>query len=156
MIPDILLFIIILILTGSLLFLLVYFVILLTDVESDYLNANQCCNTLNFWVIPKVTMHTFVALMLLLTGHWWLLLCNLPPVIWQIREIYRMPRGNIGLYDPTEIHNRGMVKIHMRNCLIFMVFYLIMFFIYLYCMIHAMLEGDPIRRHEDEEIITEF
>lgn len=107
-------------------------VILLTDVESDYLNAQQCCNTLNFWVIPKVTMHTFVAFLQLLTGHWWLLLLNLPGVVWQIREIYRMPRGNIGIYDPTEIHNRGMVKIHMRNCLIFMAFYLIMFFIYLY------------------------
>ncbi|KAJ6645905.1 Protein cornichon like 4 [Pseudolycoriella hygida] len=156
MIPDLLFFVVILILTGFLLFLLVYFVILLTDVESDYLNAQQCCNTLNFWVIPKVTMHTFVAILQLITGHWWLLLCNLPGVVWQIQEIYKMPRGNMGIYDPTEIHNRGMVKVHLRNCLIFLAFYLIMFFVYMYCMIQEMLEGDPIRRHEDEQIITEF
>jgi hypothetical protein len=38
----------------------------------------------------------------------------------------------MGLFDPTEIHNRGQLKIHMRDVLIKMAFYLVAFFIYLY------------------------
>lgn len=110
--------------------------------------------------------------------------------------------GNMGLFDPTEIHNRGMIKKHMRNCMIYLGYFLIFFFIYLYwwvkyqskfkkivfllfffnfikfpskfqqwsksisiililkilisSLINALLKGDPIRRHEDGEIITEF
>lgn len=119
-----------------------------------------------------------LTFLLLCTGHWYLLITNLPVVVWQIREVYRLPPGNMGIYDPTEIHNRGMVKKHLKDCMVYLGFFLILFFIYVYwyvsglsninnsilfhvfpfgySMIHALLEGDPIRRHEEEDIITEF
>lgn len=65
-------------------------------------------------------------------GKWYLLASNVPMVAWQIYEVQTVPRGNMGLYDPTEIHNRGMVRKHLRDCLIGLAFYLIMFFVYLY------------------------
>lgn len=77
-------------------------------------------------------------------------------IVWQGYDLVKVPPGNLGIYDPAEIHNRGMVKRHMRDTMIGLGFYLIIFFVYLYCMIIAMLKGDPIRRHEEEEIITEF
>lgn len=40
--------------------------------------------------------------------------------------------GNTGVYDPTEIHNRGQLKRHMRDCMIYLGFYLVIFFVYLY------------------------
>lgn len=43
-----------------------------------------------------------------------------------------VPRGNMGVYDPTEIYNRGQLKKHMRDCMIGLGYYLIMFFVYLY------------------------
>lgn len=162
MMPDILLFCIALLSTGALLFLLVYFVssqnpdkithpyfsilypfsylsifhtckvITLSDVECDYLNAQQCCANLNFWVLPKVGTHTTLTILLLCTGHWYLLFTNAPVVVWQIRELCRLPTGNMGIYDPTEIHNRGMVKKHLKDCMIYLGFYLVMFFIYVY------------------------
>jgi hypothetical protein len=42
------------------------------------------------------------------------------------------PKGNIGVYDPTEIHNKGQLKRHMRDCMIGLGYYLLMFFVYLY------------------------
>lgn len=51
---------------------------------------------------------------------------------WLFYEYFNVPRGNMGVYDPTEIHNRGQLKKHTRDCLIFLGYYLIFFFIYLY------------------------
>ena len=45
---DILLFSVCLLDTGFLLFILIYFVITLSDLECDYLNAQECCAKLNF------------------------------------------------------------------------------------------------------------
>ena len=42
------------------------------------------------------------------------------------------PTGNIGLYDPTEIHNRQQLKFHMKENLCKMGFHLVFFFVFLY------------------------
>jgi hypothetical protein len=47
-------------------------------------------------------------------------------------RLWRVPKGNMGVYDPTEIHNRGQLKFHMRDVLINVGFHLVAFFIYLY------------------------
>uniref|UniRef100_A0A182WH07 Cornichon n=1 Tax=Anopheles minimus TaxID=112268 RepID=A0A182WH07_9DIPT len=164
MFPETLVFALALLITGAILFLLIYYVsfsktlplIILSDLECDYLNAQECCSKLNFWSIPKLAAHGFLTFLLLIHGNWVLCLVNLPMVGWLVYDQYRVPAGNIGIYDPAEIHNRGMVKKHLRDTMIGLGFYLIIFFVYLYCMIIALLKGDPIRRHEEEEIVTEF
>ncbi|CRK93609.1 CLUMA_CG007139, isoform A [Clunio marinus] len=155
MISDTILFSFTLIDTGAVLFLLIYFVLILSDLECDYINAQQCCSRLNFWTIPKISAHVVVTLLLLITGHYWLLLVNLPFVGYLIYEYWTVPRGNMGIFDPAEIHNRGQIKKHMSSCMIFLGFYLIIFFIYLYNMIRALLRDDPIKRIDDDEIITD-
>uniref|UniRef100_A0A336L0B5 CSON002304 protein n=1 Tax=Culicoides sonorensis TaxID=179676 RepID=A0A336L0B5_CULSO len=156
MLPETLLFIISMAITGSLLFLLVYFVIILSDLECDYINAQTCCAKLNFWVIPKLGAHAFLAFLLLIHQNWGLFLLNIPGVAWMLYEKLKIPSGNIGVYDPAEIHNRGMIRKHLRDCMIYLGFYLLIFFVYLYYMIIALLKGDPIKRHEEGEIISEF
>ena len=42
------------------------------------------------------------------------------------------PSGNIGVYDPAEIHNRHTLKGHMNVAMIKLGYHLIFFFIYLY------------------------
>ncbi|XP_001604514.1 protein cornichon homolog 4 [Nasonia vitripennis] len=138
--------------TGALLFLLVYFVITLSDLECDYLNAQQCCSRLNAWVIPKMLAHTILLILLLINAQWILSLVNAPMTMWLLYEIFTTPRGNMGVYDPTEIHNRGQLKRHMRDCMIYLGYYLVFFFIYLYCLIVSLLKGDPINRHEDDNV----
>ena len=48
MVSEILLFIFALLVTVSLLFVIIYFLITLSDLECDYLNAQECCAKLNF------------------------------------------------------------------------------------------------------------
>ncbi|RZF39596.1 hypothetical protein LSTR_LSTR001117, partial [Laodelphax striatellus] len=131
--------------TGSILFLLVYFVsfspvftvyksyiITLSDLECDYLNAQECCSKLNYWVLPKLFVHGFLVVIFLLFGHWWLVCLNIPIVSYMIYEHVSVPQGNIGVYDPFQIYNRGQLKKYMRDCVIYLGWYLITFFIYLY------------------------
>ncbi|XP_026465380.1 protein cornichon homolog 4-like [Ctenocephalides felis] len=156
MISEPLMFTFSLVETGAVLFLFVYFVITLSDLECDYLNAQECCSKLNAWVMPKLIAHCFLSFILILNGQWWLMIFNVPLICWMVYEFIKVPKGNLGVYDPTEIHNRGQLKKHMRDCMINLGYHLILFFIYLYCMIISLLKGDPIRRHEEEEIVSEF
>jgi hypothetical protein len=125
--------------TGALLFLSVYIVITLSDLECDYLNASQCCSRLNKWVIPELIAYGTLASLLLLTGHWILFAINAPMSSWLVYKYYTLPKGGLGVYDPTEIHNRGNLRVHIRDSLIRLAFHLIHFFIYLYSMIIALL-----------------
>lgn len=104
----------------------------MSDLECDYLNAQQCCSKLNQWVTPKLVAHTVLAAFLILHGHWMLMLANMPMLAWLVYETVNIPKGNLGVFDPTEIHNRGQLKRHMRDCMIYLGYYLIFFFIYLY------------------------
>ncbi|KAK8394755.1 hypothetical protein O3P69_005911 [Scylla paramamosain] len=130
--------------TGALLFLLVYYVITLSDLECDYLNAQQCCYRLNLWVIPKLAAHLLLSLVFLLTGHFYLFLASLPLAAFLIREYVKVPAGNFGVYDPTEIHHMGQLKAHMRDSVIGMGYYLVFFFIYLYCLLTHLLRSNPV------------
>ncbi|KAI8124545.1 hypothetical protein FF38_00268 [Lucilia cuprina] len=156
MLPETVTFALTLIVYGAILFLLIYYVLTLADLECDYLNAQECCSRLNFWVIPKFGSHLILCILLLLGGHWLMLFFNLPMVSWLGYELYKQPRDSLGVYDPVDIHSRGLLKIHLRNTMIYLAYYFIMFFIALYFMISALLKGDPIRRHEEGEIITDF
>ncbi|XP_046663736.1 protein cornichon homolog 4 [Homalodisca vitripennis] len=140
--------------TGAVLFLLVYFVITLSDLECDYLNAQQCCSKLNMWVIPKLLAHALIVILFLLYGWWILALTNIPMVVWMSYEYAMVPSGNTGVYDPTEIHNRGQLKKHMRDCMISLGWYLVTFFIYLYCMIISLLKENPLEK--DTSHLNEF
>jgi protein cornichon len=82
----------------------IFQVLILSDLECDYINAQQCCSKLNFWSIPKVSAHVLVTLLLLITGHWILFLVNVPFVGYLLWEYRTIPRGNIGIFDPAEIH----------------------------------------------------
>ncbi|XP_015115649.1 protein cornichon homolog 4 isoform X2 [Diachasma alloeum] len=105
------------------------------------------------WVVPKLVAHTLLNVILLIHGQWLLALVNLPMSLWLSGEYLTVPQGNMGVFDPTEIHNRGQLKKHTRDCLIYLGYYLIFFFIYLYCLIIALLRGDPINRKDDEVIV---
>ncbi|XP_011784902.1 PREDICTED: protein cornichon homolog 4 [Colobus angolensis palliatus] len=97
----------------ALIFLSVYFIITLSDLECDYINARSCCSKLN-----KVR-HFFAHFLF-------------------IRYIM-VPSGNMGVFDPTEIHNRGQLKSHMKEAMIKLGFHLLCFFMYLYSMILALI-----------------
>uniref|UniRef100_A0A8C5Q4S8 Protein cornichon homolog 4 n=1 Tax=Leptobrachium leishanense TaxID=445787 RepID=A0A8C5Q4S8_9ANUR len=123
----------------ALIFLAVYFIITLSDLECDYINARSCCSKLNKWVQPELICHTLVTVLMLVTLHWIILLLNLPVATWNIYRYIMVPSGNLGVFDPTEIHNRGQLKSHMKEAMIKLGFHLLCFFIYLYSMILALI-----------------
>lgn len=139
---DGLLFILSVIDEGALLFLVVYFVITLSDLECDYLNATTCCTRLNRFVLPEIIAQLALAVLLLITGHWILFLMYIPCTAWIVYLFVTKPTGNIGLYDPAEIHNRHQLKAYMRDNMIKMAVHLIFFFIFLYWMIYSLLKDD--------------
>lgn len=128
-------------------------------------------------ILFRTGLHILVVVLLAVDGSWWLALLNLPIITYLVYEMWTVPRWSLGIYDPAEIHNRLSLRRHLQNCVCYMVFYLITFFVYFYwwepdrqtwvnmlsdsvivpsCsrMIIELLRGDPIRKHEDDEIIT--
>uniref|UniRef100_A0A8D1DBK8 Cornichon family member 4 n=1 Tax=Sus scrofa TaxID=9823 RepID=A0A8D1DBK8_PIG len=123
----------------ALIFLSVYFIITLSDLECDYINARSCCSKLNKWVLPELVGHTIVTVLMLISLHWFIFLLNLPVATWNIYRFIMVPSGNMGVFDPTEIHNRGQLKSHMKEAMIKLGFHLLCFFMYLYSMILALI-----------------
>ena len=116
----------------TLIFLSVYFIITLSDLECDYINARSCCSKLNKWVVPEVTGHAVVTVLMLILLHWFIFLLNLLVATWNIYMYIMVPSGNMGVFDPTEIHNRGQLKSRTKEAMIKLGFHLLCFFMYLY------------------------
>ena len=88
--PELLLMVSLL-LTGFLLFLSVYFMITLSDLESDYINSRQCSDRLNLWTLPRLLLLLLHSLLQL--PSLWLLLPSLPPALWLLHRRLKMPSG---------------------------------------------------------------
>ncbi|KAL7393420.1 hypothetical protein ABVT39_010649 [Epinephelus coioides] len=107
--------------------------------ECDYINARACCSKLNKWVIPEMVGQCLSTMLMLVSMHWFIFLLNLPVAAWNIYRYVKVPMGNMGVFDPTEIHNRGQLKSHMKEAMIKLGYHLLCFFIYLYSMILALI-----------------
>ncbi|TPX34863.1 hypothetical protein SmJEL517_g02632 [Synchytrium microbalum] len=112
-----------------LLFAMVFFIIMFSDLECDYINPIDLCNKLNQFVLPENFAHTFLWLMFLVNGSWIALIVNTPLVAWHVNKIV----SNRHMYDATEIFRT--LPQHKKECFIKLGFYLLCFFYYLYRMI---------------------
>uniref|UniRef100_A0A9L0K9P1 Cornichon family member 4 n=1 Tax=Equus asinus TaxID=9793 RepID=A0A9L0K9P1_EQUAS len=99
----------------------------------------KSCGYLRRWVIPELIGHAIVTVLMLISLHWFIFLLNLPVATWNIYRFIMVPSGNMGVFDPTEIHNRGQLKSHMKEAMIKLGFHLLCFFMYLYSMILALI-----------------
>ncbi|XP_024905615.1 protein cornichon homolog 4 isoform X1 [Pteropus alecto] len=97
------------------------------------------CHRCLLWVIPELIGHAIVTVLMLISLHWFIFLLNLPVATWNIYRFIMVPSGNMGVFDPTEIHNRGQLKSHMKEAMIKLGFHLLCFFMYLYSMILALI-----------------
>ncbi|XP_030641537.1 protein cornichon homolog 4 isoform X2 [Chanos chanos] len=68
----------------ALIFLAVYFIITLSDLECDYINARACCSKLNKWVIPELVGQALATVLMLFSLHWFIFLLNLPVASWNV------------------------------------------------------------------------
>lgn len=133
---EVFLFILALVFNALSLFSEVYFSISFSDLECDYMNPIELCNKLNKYIIPKAAIHGVLSILLLLHGHWFVFLLNLPMLAFNVNKI----QSNNHLLDATEIF-RTLGK-NKKESFIKIAFFLFMFFYYLYRMIAALIADD--------------
>ncbi|KAL9073299.1 MAG: hypothetical protein Q9157_004794 [Trypethelium eluteriae] len=118
------------------LFLQVFFTIMYSDLECDYINPIDLCNRLNLYIVPEAAVHAFLTSLFLINGYWIALILNVPLLGWNAWKIYEKQH----LLDATEIFRK--LNIHKRESFAKLGFHLIMFFFYLYSMIVALIRDE--------------
>ncbi|RHZ79011.1 hypothetical protein Glove_152g28 [Diversispora epigaea] len=121
------------IMAAGLLFMMVFFTIMFSDLECDYINPIDLCNKLNQFVLPEMLAHAFLFFLFFINASWIASLINVLLVAYNIQKI----SSNRHMYDATEIFRT--INHHKKECFIKLGFYLICFFYYLYRMIVALI-----------------
>ena len=152
------------------LFLQVFFTIMYSDLECDYINPIDLCNRLNMYIVPEAGVHAFLTVLFLINGYWVPLILNLPLLAWNAKKYvspvllgrFALPKSvadaltthsetrancpphrileNQHLLDATEIFRK--LNVHKKESFIKLGFHLIMFFFYLYSMIVALIKDE--------------
>ncbi|KAI9218703.1 cornichon protein-domain-containing protein [Blastocladiella britannica] len=107
MISDAVLFLFAVVMSALLLFAMVFFIIMFSDLECDYINPidlcnklNQACTTKSFdklrvysidpiciqFVMPEFAAHWFLTACFALTGSWMALVINLPLAGYHVKK----------------------------------------------------------------------
>lgn len=118
-----------------LLFGSVFFLIMFSDLECDFINPIELCNKLNALVMPEYLLQAFLSLMFLLT------LRVVPLVVHSILTAYNYSkyRRNKHLFDATEIFRT--VGVHKIESFVKMIFYLLSFFYFIYKLVVSLVDG---------------
>ncbi|CAO3694648.1 unnamed protein product [Rhizopus stolonifer] len=124
------------VMAAILLFVMVFFVIMFSDLECDYINPINLCDRLNQFVLPEMGAHAFLFFMFFLTGNWTAALLNVPLLAYNARKVIQGRH----MYDATEIFRT--LSQHKKESFIKLGFYLICFFYFLYRMICALIAAD--------------
>jgi len=118
------------------LFMQVFFTIMYSDLECDYINPIDLCNKLNMYIVPEMGVHCFLTLLFLMNGYWLALFLNIPLVAWNVNKVLNGQH----MLDATEIFRT--LNRHKKESFIKLGFHLIMFFFYLYAMIVALIADE--------------
>jgi len=118
------------------LFMQVFFTIMYSDLECDYINPIDLCNKLNIYIVPEMGVHVFLTLLFLMNGYWLALFLNIPLVAWNVNKVLNGQH----MLDATEIFRT--LNRHKKESFIKLGFHLIMFFFYLYAMIVALIADE--------------
>ncbi|KAJ3077303.1 hypothetical protein HDU98_004265 [Podochytrium sp. JEL0797] len=133
------LFLFAVVMAAVLLFTMVFFIIMFSDLECDYINPIDLCNKLNQFVLPENIAHAILALLFLFNGAWISFLINVPLIALNVNKIM----NHRHTYDATEIFKT--LPDHKKESFFKLAFYLLSFFFYLYCMIVGLLADGPKR-----------
>ncbi|MBW0488415.1 hypothetical protein O181_028130 [Austropuccinia psidii MF-1] len=122
--------------TAVLLFTAVFYIIMFSDLECDYMNPIDLCNKLNQFVLPEMGAHMFLVLMFVLGFQLIATLINAPLIAWNVNKAMKKTH----MYDATEIFRT--LSQHKKESFFKLGFYLLSFFYYLYRMIYALVSEE--------------
>ncbi|KAK9721208.1 hypothetical protein K7432_003601 [Basidiobolus ranarum] len=123
---DVFIFLFAVIFSALFLFGMVFYAIMLSDLECDYINPIDLCNRLNQFILPEYIGQYLISGIFLLSGNWMALIINLPVVAF---NTMRITNGQ-HMYDATEIFRT--LTAHKKETFLKLAFYLLCFFYYLY------------------------
>ncbi|XP_073391617.1 protein cornichon homolog 4 isoform X2 [Physcomitrium patens] len=133
MASDLLLWLICFLAVVSLLGILVYQLMCLSDLEFDYINPFDSASRINAFIVPEFLIHGALGCICLLSGHWLLFLLNVPLAYYHINLYLKKEH----LLDVTEIFN--LLDREKKYRLAKLAFYLLLFFIVIYKILIAII-----------------
>ncbi|CAN8074503.1 unnamed protein product [Agarophyton chilense] len=119
--------------TAALLFCSVYALILFSDLTVDHINPIELCELVNRLVIPEYVGHILLTLLMIFRGYFIPALLNVPLVIfhaWRYKE-RRHLLDNTSIFNDVD-KERNISQLKLAH-------HLLMFFIYLYFFILALV-----------------
>lgn len=119
--------------TAALLFCTVYALILFSDLTVDHINPIELCDLVNRLVLPEYLGHIGLTAIILLKGLFVPAILNMPLILFHLRRYQERKH----LLDNTSIFND--VEKERSICQAKLVHHLVMFFIYLYFFIMALV-----------------
>lgn len=119
-----------------LLFTAVFYIIMFSDLECDYLNPIDLCNKLNQFVLPEMGAHMLLVVCFVMGFQLIATIINAPLVAWNVNKVLNKNH----MYDATEIFRT--LGQHKKETFFKLGFYLITFFYYLYRMIVALVADE--------------
>ncbi|KAJ1508870.1 hypothetical protein HMI56_007072 [Coelomomyces lativittatus] len=93
---DAWLFLFSVIVSAVLLFAMVFFIIMFSDLECDYINPIDLCQKLNQFILPEYAAHAVLTLVFLLHFSWFALMLNLPLAGYHLRKYVLRREGRFG------------------------------------------------------------
>ncbi|GBG61058.1 hypothetical protein CBR_g18650 [Chara braunii] len=118
-------------LVAALLGLIMYMFICLSDLENDFINPHDSASRINKCIFPEYIAQGVLTTIFLLSGRWFLFVCNAPLVVHHVRKYSRKEH----LIDETEIFN--VLAQEKRYRLLKLLFYLLLIVIVIYRLVEA-------------------
>ncbi|EFA80847.1 hypothetical protein PPL_06435 [Heterostelium album PN500] len=115
--------------SGVLLAIVVYELLLLTDLEGNDINSIEFCKKYNKFIMPEYIVQAVFTVWFLVTFRFVLFLLNAPVLYYHFQRYQTRTHKN----DPTKVYSHTS---KMGNHLMLkLVFYMVMFFIYLFVLL---------------------
>ncbi|WMV19170.1 hypothetical protein MTR67_012555 [Solanum verrucosum] len=92
----------------SLISLLIYQIVCLTDLEADYMNPYESSSRINSVVLKEYILHGAFCILFLVTGHWFIFLLTLLPAYYNVRKSSQNVAAPV--LDPYRIENFWRIR----------------------------------------------
>lgn len=113
----------------------VYYAVMYSDLEADYINPVDLCAKVNPFIVPEIALHAFTSVLLLPFGAWLTFLVNVPLLYFNYRKMFGQKHKSYKL-DPTEIFRT--LKGLQTECYVKIGFHLFMLFFYIFKLIFSL------------------
>mmetsp|Transcript_11455 Transcript_11455/g.36202 ORF Transcript_11455/g.36202 Transcript_11455/m.36202 type:complete len:187 (-) Transcript_11455:176-736(-) len=121
---------------ASLLGVLMYMLICLTDLENDFINPHDSAKRINKFVVPEYVAQALLTVIMIGSGHWLFTLVNLGVAAYHVHKVF--VRKDF-LVDVTEIFNQ--LPVQKKERLIKLGAYLVCFVYIIYRLVEAAVRG---------------